>query len=429
MKRAFCNGSVSSLSGSVKNSEMAPEAHMNSEAVSQTAPRPMRYAYVKNGDAVDQVRKFTLRGETDRSGPDAFIGDFLQAHVEDAVLVLCRSKVRDSFAQGNIRAESFPVFGPLRVLRKCWSALRIGVEILRWRPDRILCGCTGELLWVTTAASRLMRVPIVNSRHNEVIQRSGVGRLALALDRLSIRACAGVACHGPYLADQVRSLGVAADRIRQFEVDLTEFAATSAELPAPERLREFAGRFSIVFAFIGRIQLDKGVIDLLDAFADLVQAGQAQIGLVYVGEGKDLEELRRRVQEREVAGRVFMLGRIPHGHLPSILRHFDIVVTPTRPEFPEGRCMVILESLVHGVPVVAPDFGPFPYAVQHRVNGLLFEAGSRESLRQNLALALHSETMGGLRQGAAKTGRELLASQQSFANAVDSTFAVAEARP
>ena len=24
--------------------------------------------------------------------------------------------------------------------------------------------------------------------------------------------------------------------------------------------------------------------------------------------------------------------------------------------------MVILESLVHGVPVVAPDFGPFPYA-------------------------------------------------------------------
>ena len=302
--------------------------------------------------------------------------------LEDEVLVLCRSKERDCFEHGNIRAESFPLFGPFSVLRKRWSALRIGFKILRWGPDRILCGCTGELLWVATATSRLMGVPIVNSRHNEVIERSGIGRVAMALNRLSIRACTGVVCHGPFLADQVRDLGVAADRTRQFEVDLTDFAATPTELPAPERLREFAERFSVVFAFIGRIQLDKGVFDLLDAFSDLVQAGNAQIGLVYVGDGKDFELLRRRVQERDLAGRVLMLGRIAHGQLPSILRHVGIVVTPTRPEFPEGRCMVVLESLVLGVPVVAPDFGPFPYAVQHLVNGLLFEAGSRESLRQ-----------------------------------------------
>ncbi|MGH8241820.1 MAG: glycosyltransferase [Steroidobacteraceae bacterium] len=400
----------------------------DSQAVSRIAARPMRYVYVKNGDAVDQVRNFALRGETRRSGPDAFIGDFLQAHAEDEVLVLCRSKKRDCFEHGNIRAESFPLFGPFGVLRTRWSALRIGARILRWGPDRILCGCTGELLWVTTAASRLLGVPIVNSRHNEVIERSGIGRVAMALNRLSIRACSGVVCHGPFLADQVRDLGVAADRTRQFEVDLTDFAAMSVELPAPERLRELVERFSVVFAFIGRIQHDKGVFDLLDAFADLVQAGEARVGLVYVGDGKDLELLRRRVQERDLAGRVLMLGRIDHGQLPSILRHVSLAVTPTRPEFPEGRCMVVLESLVLGVPVVAPDFGPFPYAVQHLVNGLLFEAGSRESLRQNLALALQGDAIDRLREGAARTGRELLASQQSFANAVDSTFAAVEAR-
>ena len=91
--------------------------------------------------------------------------------------------------------------------------------------------------------------------------------------------------------------------------------------------------------------------------------------------------------------------------------------------------MVVLESLVLGVPVVAPDFGPFPYAVQHLVNGLLFEPGSRESLRQMLASALQGGTTDRLREGAARSGRELLASQQSFANAVDSTFAAVEARP
>jgi glycosyltransferase involved in cell wall biosynthesis len=105
-----------------------------------------------------------------------------------------------------------------------------------------------------------------------------------------------------------------------------------------------------------------------------------------------------------------------------------MVVTPTRSEFPEGRCMVVLESLVLGVPVVAPDFGPFPYAVRHLVNGVLFEGGSRQALRQSLEHALQPQLLGELRLGAEKAGRGLLASQQSFANSVDSTFAAAEAR-
>jgi glycosyltransferase involved in cell wall biosynthesis len=376
---------------------------------------------------VEQVRRFAREGGPDRSGPDAFIGDFLHAHVGDTILVLCRTGVRNRFEHGNVRAESFPVIGRWRWMRKGWSAIRIGVEILRWRPDRILCGCTGELLWVATAASRLLRVPIVNARHNEVIQRSGIGRMALALDRLSIRACAGVVCHGPFLAKQVRDLGVEEDRIRQFEVELTEFVATSDELRAPETLRDFARRFGMVFAFIGRIQLDKGVIDLLNAFADLVRDGKSQIGLVYVGDGKDMDVLRQRVHERGLAGRVLMLGRIPHRELPAILRQVGAVVTPTRPEFPEGRCMVVLEAHVLGVPVVAPAFGPFPYAVQHQVNGLLFKAGSEEDLRRNLDLALRPEVIGSLRQGAAAAGRDLLASRLGFAKAVESTFAAAEA--
>jgi glycosyltransferase involved in cell wall biosynthesis len=398
------------------------------QAFGQHRSRPLRYVYVKNGDAVDQVRRFALAGETDRSGPDAFIFDFLKARARDTVLVLGRSKGRDRFEHGSIRAESFPAAGRWRLLRKAWSALQIGVAMMRWRPDRILCGCTGELLWIAAAVSRLIRVPMVNSRHNEVIERSGLKRVAPALDRMSIRACVGVVCHGPFLAEQVRSMGVATDRTRQFEVDLTEFVATAADLQAPDRLREFAGRFATVFAFIGRVQRDKGVIDLLDAFADLEQTGATQAGLVYVGDGMDLELLRRRVQERGLLDRVLLLGRMPHGHLPSILRHVAIVIAPTRPEFPEGRCMVVLESLALGVPVVAPDFGPFPYAVRHLVNGLLFEAGSCEALRHSLALALQPETLGRLRQGAAFCGRELLKSQQNFAKAVDSTFAAAEAR-
>lgn len=390
-------------------------------------PRPTRYAYVKNGDAVDQVRRLALAGELDRSGPDAFIGDFLQAHADDDLLVLCRSKHRDRFQANNLRAESFPAaaqagrFG--RVLRRGWSAMRIGIEILRWRPDRILCGCTGELLWVTTAVAKLLRVPIVNSRHNEVQERTGTGRIALALDRLSIRGCIGVVCHGPFLANQVGALGIARSRTHEFEVDLSGFVAACSHSMAPTELQEFARRFGTVMVFVGRVQRDKGVIDLLEAFCDLPQAAHAQVGLVYVGDGKDMAMLKSRLGERKVEGRVLLLGRILHAQLPGVLRLASIVIAPTRPEFPEGRCMVVLESLVLGVPVVAPNFGPFPYAIQHGVNGLLFEPGNVDALRQSLLqLAQQDGTLVRLRRGAVESGKDLLAAHRSFASAVDSIF-------
>ncbi len=399
------------------------------QTIERHKPRPMRYVYVKHGDAVDQVRRLAFATDLDLSGPDAFIGDFLQAHADEALLVLCRSQRRDRFQASNIRAESFPAVGGARALRRGWSALQIGMEILRWRPDRILCGCTGELLWVSTAAAKLLRVPIVNSRHNEVVERTGAGRLAMALDRLSIRACTGVVCHGPFLADQVRTLGIARSRTCQFEVNLSDFVAAAPHSAAPMQVQDFAQRFGALFVFIGRVQRDKGVIDLLEAFCDLPPAAQAQVGLVYIGDGKDMTLLKSRVGERNAQGRVLLLGRIPHAQLPGVMRHASVVIAPTRPEFPEGRCMVVLESLVLGVPVVAPNFGPFPYAIQHDVNGLLFEPGNREALRLSLTqLVQRPETLVRLRQGAVESGKELLASHRSFASAVDASFELAAGR-
>lgn len=385
--------------------------------------RPTRYAYVKNGDAVDQVRRLALGSELDRSGPDAFISDFVQAHANDELLILCRATRRERFQANNVRAESFPTVGYGRALRRVGSALRIGIEILRWRPDRILCGCTGELLWVCATVAKLLRVPVVNSRHNEVQERTGAGRIALALDRLSIRACAGVVCHGPFLADQVRALGIARDRTQEFEVDLSGFVAASSHSTAPVELRNFARRFGTVLVFVGRVQRDKGVIDLLEAFCDLPQAPHAQVGLVYVGDGKDMQLLRSHVSARNGEGRVLLLGRIPHVQLPGVMRHASIVITPTRPEFPEGRCMVVLESLVLGVPVVAPNFGPFPYAIRHETNGLLFEPGNRDALRECLVQVIQQNgLLDRLRRGALESGRALVVAPRSFASAVDSTF-------
>jgi glycosyltransferase involved in cell wall biosynthesis len=341
----------------------------------------MRYVYVKNGDAIAQVRQIARATEVARSGPDAFIGDFLKAHAKDEVLVLCRTSRRSRFQLNSVIAKGFAAGG---ALRRGPLAVQIGIEILRWRPERILCGCTGELLWVCTVAANLLNVPLVHARHNEVRQRRGVRRIVSALDQRSMRACTGVACHGPFLTAQLRALDIARERMQEFEVDLADFAEADFNAEVPLAVRDFVRRCAAVLVFVGRVQRDKGVFDLLEAFSRLVRQSDRTVGLIYVGDERDLGLLRDRVGKLQLDQAVLVLGRVPHTDLPAVMCRARAVVAPTRPEFPEGRCMVVLESLVLGVPVVAPDSGPFPYAIAHETNGLLFARGDREDLRRCL---------------------------------------------
>jgi glycosyltransferase involved in cell wall biosynthesis len=383
----------------------------------------MRYSYVKHGDAVDQVRRLLANRQFDGSGPDAFIGDFLRARVSDDVLVLCRATHGEQYRSDRIAARSFPGdrahgFG---MIGRVWSALRIGWTILRWKPDRIVCGCTGELLWVCVITAKMLRVPIVNSRHGELQERKGLGSLVSRLDRASIRACHAVVCHGPFMADQILQIGVRRSRVFDFEVDLATFADPPPDTP-DDRVAKFVVGRTFIFTFIGRVQRDKGVMDLLEAFSRL-RVGGRQVGLIYAGDGADHGALTQRVQELGCANDVLMLGRVVHSKLAQVIKLSTAVVCPTRPEFPEGRCMVVLEALVLGVPVVAPRSGPFPYAIVDQSNGLLFSPGSAQALQQSLEMLISDAAgLDRMRLGARASAAELLAVQRSFSQALAAAF-------
>jgi glycosyltransferase involved in cell wall biosynthesis len=180
--------------------------------------------------------------------------------------------------------------------------------------------------------------------------------------------------------------------------------------------------------FVGRVQRDKGVFDLLDAFRTL-RASTAHLGLIYVGNGKDIEQLEREARASEVSADILFMGRVDHRQLSTVVRHSSVVVTPTHPSFPEGFPKTVLESLAVGVPVVAPRTGPFPYAIDHDRNGLLFEPGNPEDLLKCLGrIVKDTETLERLRRGALDTSRQLLERCMGFGEAVEVAFSTT-ARP
>jgi glycosyltransferase involved in cell wall biosynthesis len=380
----------------------------------------MKYAYIKNGDAVAQVRRY-LAGADGRSGPDAFIVDFLRTHPDDDIAVFCQSGSRDYEGAGRISAEAVAAPGwiPSVAVRRVLSALKIAWRVWRLRPDRIVCGCSMEVLWFLVVVARLSGVPIVNSRHGGL----PAGGLRLLAEALAMRGCRGVVCHGPYLSDGVRKAGVAPARVREFEVDLSGFGANSDDGSVPESIRRFVARFPQIVMYVGRIQENKGPLDLFEAYCGLPEFQRRHVGLIYVGEGMDLHRLRNRVEGSGIDS-VLLAGKVPHLQLPGVMRLASVIAAPTQPQLPEGRCMVVLESLVLGIPVVGPDIAAFPYAIEQGVNGLLFAPGRVAALRDAIARIVDDTSLRALlADGAARSGRRLVSGHLGFGRVIDEAFA------
>jgi glycosyltransferase involved in cell wall biosynthesis len=116
----------------------------------------------------------------------------------------------------------------------------------------------------------------------------------------------------------------------------------------------------VAFGFIGRFEERKGILELLQAWPNVV-ATVPHAHLVFVGKG----ELELEMQHR--------LGRNANVHflgyrtdVPSLLRTFDVVVIPSHWE---GFGLVAAEAMAAGRAVIASHASSLPELIRDGVNG------------------------------------------------------------
>lgn len=382
----------------------------------------MRVFYLKDGDAVDEVRRSASSDVVDHHGPDIFVNSFLHEQHDAEIWVMARSRQRSSFRAQGIRADEFNG-GSSRIAKlflRPIAFFRILFAILRWRPQRVLCGSTGDQLLACLIGARLCRATLVHARHNRVdLEPIGLRRtLSSSLEKWMLRRIPAAIAHGPYLADQLRETGVAPSRVFEFEVNF----------PEDTPFRNSDTEESATLLFLGRVEISKGVLDLLEAAAPVL-AKQPNAVLEYLGDGGALHVLTEEARRSPVSNQVRVGGPIPHDRVLDRICDALVVITPTRSLFPEGRCMAVLESLVVGVPVIAPDFGPFPYLIEHGVNGLLYKPDSIQELRSSIERIVGNKDLADtLRDGARITSNELRRRRPSFGEATQTAFQTCELR-
>jgi len=323
---------------------------------------PYNYFYAKNGDAADQFERISANQDhISKSGPDAFLSDFLSNTKHQKLWLYSRLQETRKIEQDSVVAEVLtdgktPV---AKFFRRSLICLDLVAKLLKRRADRIICGSSGSRFWLCYLGARLTGAQIVHSRHNRISVNEGSSlprRFSQKIDQLIARNCNAVVCHGPYLLDELVNCGVDADRIFEFDVDFSEFA--NKIHPDSITLLPETARTNKLLLFVGRVEEEKGVFDLLAAFSRIAK-DNPNTDLALAGSGDSADQVVQEATRLGLVDRVHMLGRVAHTHLAGLMAHSLAVVTPSRPGFPEGRCMAAMEAYVAGTPGIARNGGLF----------------------------------------------------------------------
>jgi glycosyltransferase involved in cell wall biosynthesis len=242
-------------------------------------------------------------------------------------------------------------------------------------PDVIVCGGYNYVAsWRSLSWARDAGVPFllwVESTAKD--QRRNSSRIE-ALKKRFMQECSGFIVPGKASFEYVRKFGISAQKIsvapnavdtqfftRHAEKARRDAAAHCKALDAPSRF----------FLFAGRLVPEKGIFDLLDAYAMLPPELRREIALVLVGDGPVRAELARRAAGI-VAGLVKLAGFAQREQLASYYALAETFVFPTHTD-PWG--LVVNEAAACGLPIIASDAaGCVPDLVEDRWNGRVVPA-------------------------------------------------------
>lgn len=131
--------------------------------------------------------------------------------------------------------------------------------------------------------------------------------------------------------------------------------------------------------FVGRLNAQKGLTDLLAALATSALAGTT---LHVVGDGPDRQALEQQANAAHLGQRVVWHGALPQQALAPLYTRARAVVIPSRGE---GLGLVAVEAQLCGTPVVAYADGGLLDVVRPEHGGTMVEAGSIDALSTAIA--------------------------------------------
>jgi 1,2-diacylglycerol 3-alpha-glucosyltransferase len=219
-------------------------------------------------------------------------------------------------------------------------------------PDVVVCGGYNYLAsWQTLRWARAREIPfLVWSESNLQDMRRGRAPVEF-LKRKFLKQCSGFAVPGKSAFQYLESFGIESSSIftAPNAVDNELYAQATAAVHADrEKVRCELGLPERYFLYVGRLVREKGVFDLLAAYARLDAGPRAKIGLVFVGDGAARTSLMQQAAAIS-PGEIKFPGFAQREQLTAYYALADVFILPTHTD-PWG--LVVNEAMASGLPII-----------------------------------------------------------------------------
>ena len=171
-------------------------------------------------------------------------------------------------------------------------------------------------------------------------------------------------------------------------VDLEAFDLSKRDAYKEQVLAEYPQlERKLIYGYVGRIESDKGITELLEAFLSLQNDNTA---LLLVG---SFDSLRCDINT-ELITRAKDTGRVIfHGfskEVPKYMSAMDILVHPT---YREGFSMVIQQAMAMGCAIITTDVPGPSEVIEDGISGILVKDHSSEDLSRGMLLMASDSAM------------------------------------
>lgn len=144
---------------------------------------------------------------------------------------------------------------------------------------------------------------------------------------------------------------------------------------------------AVIIGFVGRLNVQKGIVYLLDAFKQ-VAAKHENAHLLIAGQG-DLEAtIRAFADQKGLAGRIHILGF--RKDTPDIMRTINMLALPS---LWEGFGIVLIEAMAAGKPCITTQISSMPEIVIHEKTGFVVPPKDATQLAEAISKLIQNPGM------------------------------------
>lgn len=157
------------------------------------------------------------------------------------------------------------------------------------------------------------------------------------------------------------------------------------ELQEELKTKYSIGKEDLVFMFIGRLNTDKGIYDLVEVF-DILLKRYNNIKLFLIG--PDEEGIENNIKEFLAKDGIIRLDYVSNPEY--ILNIADVLVLPS---YREGFGTIVIEAASMGVPSIASNIYGLKDAVEDKKTGLLHSVGDRADMREKYEFFINNSQL------------------------------------